>query len=724
MKSSSNGYKQTVYEFDGFRVDEGRKCIWYDDELVSITPKAFETLLVLIKNSGEVVTKDALLAEVWPETFVEESTLSQNILTLRKILGSFGSDKQFIVTVPRRGFRFVAPVTQRNGANSSNGHSVNGNGTGHALAVPEPVRGSLSNLLWAGAAALVVAILVGMWMIGSGGSMADNKFRAFRSSTLLSDASIKSAAISPDGGYVSLIERRENSERLLVRQIGEQNPLEIAAVKDGRIAGAVFSADSRYILYTETRQTDAGRLSELFRVPILGGARQAIVQDIDSPASISQSGKIAFVRRRSQEGDTQILIIESDGSGERVIAERKDDEGFTTAAISPDGSRIVAAARAKKSLTRPVELILIDTATGKRSSLTEQTWLWLGQSAWLADGSGIAVVAYGAMSPDLTDEVWIVSVPDGKARLLEAGMNGVFGVSLTGDGNSIAAVKSEKITSFVVAPISDLSKETAIVTKAGDQSLLPLGASWTADGRIIYSTTDGGNADIWTIAADGSDKNRLIADKYADLQPGLSVDGRSMYFLSNRTGQMAVWRSNADGSDPAKLTEGSDAFSLAVSPDGRHIYYTLRADSVFSQHLWRANADGSDAVKLATKQTFQPRISPDGKLIASFYPASENGPLVLSLLSAETGEVVRQFANRQTDFMHAWLPNGRELIALSRKGASTVFSKLSIETGTATVLRELPNEQVYRIALSPDGSKLFFERGVSVNNVLLLTSSN
>ena len=73
---------------------------------------------------------------------------------------------------------------------------------------------------------------------------------------------------------------------------------------------------------------------------------------------------------------------------------------------------------------------------------------------------------------------------------------------------------------------------------------------------------------------------------------------------------------------------------------------------------------------------------------------------------------------------HERIPGGKELIVLSRNGASTVISKLSIETGTATVLRELPNEQIYRIAISPDGSKLFFEKGVSVNNVALLTSSN
>ena len=102
----------TLYEFDEFRVDTNQKCLWHADRLVSLTPKAFETLLVLIKHRGEIVGKDVLLDEVWADTFVEESTLSQNILTLRKTLAAYKKDTQFIVTVPRRGYRFVVDVRE------------------------------------------------------------------------------------------------------------------------------------------------------------------------------------------------------------------------------------------------------------------------------------------------------------------------------------------------------------------------------------------------------------------------------------------------------------------------------------------------------------------------------------------------------------------------------------------------------------------------------------
>lgn len=99
------------YIFDEFILDVAERRLRRNGEFLPLTPKAFQTLVVLLKNSGSVVEKDALLDEVWPDTFVEEATLAQNVSTLRKTLGSKTTD-QFIATVPRRGYRFVAAVEQ------------------------------------------------------------------------------------------------------------------------------------------------------------------------------------------------------------------------------------------------------------------------------------------------------------------------------------------------------------------------------------------------------------------------------------------------------------------------------------------------------------------------------------------------------------------------------------------------------------------------------------
>ena len=91
-------------------MDPDRQVLYRDSQPVPITPKAFETLLALVRRSREVVSKEELLKEVWPDSFVEESNLSQNIFLLRKALGDTAENRQYIVTLPGRGYRFAAPV--------------------------------------------------------------------------------------------------------------------------------------------------------------------------------------------------------------------------------------------------------------------------------------------------------------------------------------------------------------------------------------------------------------------------------------------------------------------------------------------------------------------------------------------------------------------------------------------------------------------------------------
>ena len=105
------------YEFGLFRVKSDERVLMRGSDLVSLTPKAFEILLTLLENDGRIVRKDDLMKKVWPNTFVEEGNLTQNISLLRKALGESANGPQYIETVPRRGYRFVAPVTRSNGRN-------------------------------------------------------------------------------------------------------------------------------------------------------------------------------------------------------------------------------------------------------------------------------------------------------------------------------------------------------------------------------------------------------------------------------------------------------------------------------------------------------------------------------------------------------------------------------------------------------------------------------
>ncbi len=100
------------YEFGPFRLNAAEHIVLRDGQIIPLTPKVFEILLVLVENSGHVVDKDELLQKVWSDTFVEETNLTKNISILRKILSDGDAGKSFIETIPKRGYRFVAEVTK------------------------------------------------------------------------------------------------------------------------------------------------------------------------------------------------------------------------------------------------------------------------------------------------------------------------------------------------------------------------------------------------------------------------------------------------------------------------------------------------------------------------------------------------------------------------------------------------------------------------------------
>src|SRR6185295_4853497 len=99
-----------LYEFGPYRLDLSERVLWRGEDLLVLPPKVFDTLCMLVKREGTVVSKSELMEAIWADAFVEESNLSQNIYTLRRTLGVDQEGRQFIETVPRRGYRFAVPV--------------------------------------------------------------------------------------------------------------------------------------------------------------------------------------------------------------------------------------------------------------------------------------------------------------------------------------------------------------------------------------------------------------------------------------------------------------------------------------------------------------------------------------------------------------------------------------------------------------------------------------
>ncbi|HEX9927799.1 MAG TPA: winged helix-turn-helix domain-containing protein [Pyrinomonadaceae bacterium] len=745
------------FKFDDFHLDVGERCLTFQDQPVSLTPKAFQTLVLLLRNHGKVVEKECFLNEVWADTFVEETTLSQNILTLRKALSRFQKDKEFIVTVPRRGYQFVGEVQEILGDEEILGDKeiivVEKHTRTHLIAEQCEIHDSSDTnsdkitvnhrqLLLKGGFSPTKAISIGLlafmaFTIGyfaslgfkENQSFAESQFRKFRVDTIVADADIRNSVISPNGKYLALIQVKNGVQSLHLRQIENGNSFEIVPRINGKFIGAVFSPRDEQIYYSVSENPEPNKpgISTLYKVSVLGGASQEILHNIDSPVAISpDESRLAFVRRNPLSKETALILTDIEGKNERSLAIRQSESGFTNGGISwsPDGKLLSATVFQRENNRASAHVAVVNAESGEQKIVSHENWISAGQTVWLKDGSGILAVAYGAKSPSLNDELWVVSYPEGKARFVTNGINGDYGISLNAATNSIIAVEANKFACFLTAPVDNLYKNTHVLTTISDETPLPFGADWTNDGRIVYSSTNDGNADIFTISEDGSERKQLTSDASAEISPKLSADGRFLIFMSNRTGQMDVWRSDANGTNTMRLTANGNVKDSIISPDGKTVFYLVQDSESKVETLWRVSINGENPIKLTDRTTRSPRISPDGKTIACYISNPETNKMMLALVSAETGEVLKYPATPQNDdipFLD-WSKDGENLFVVLQRGKPFSLWKLPLNGSQPEQLREWENDAIFRLAISRNGERVFYEVGNQLNSVVQIQS--
>src|ERR1700675_3590935 len=100
-----------IFQFGEFQVDATARTLRRETGIVTLNRRAFDVLLYLVQNPGRVLTRDELLKNVWPDTFVDENSLAQSISVLRRALEERPGDNNYVVTLPGRGYQFVSPVT-------------------------------------------------------------------------------------------------------------------------------------------------------------------------------------------------------------------------------------------------------------------------------------------------------------------------------------------------------------------------------------------------------------------------------------------------------------------------------------------------------------------------------------------------------------------------------------------------------------------------------------
>ncbi|MBX7172436.1 MAG: winged helix-turn-helix domain-containing protein [Pyrinomonadaceae bacterium] len=732
-----------LYEFDNFRVDPNQKCLWHGEELVSLTPKAVETLLVLLENKGKVVDKETLLNKVWADTFVEEATLAQNISTLRKTFVG----KQFIETIPRRGYRFVGEVreilddeeifvieTHRQTRIVAQ-EEIHSSGE-IALTKTKPAFLMKNKFLIGTGVAACLGLLVGAFFVVRYAfqpkRMSDEQFREFQINKLTSSGNVDKITISPDGKYLALVEKQKGLSTLFLRQTSNANQIEVVPPNPNDFIGVTFSPDNEFIYFAVYQTLDEKtqtKIGVLYKVPILGGTRTEVFKDIDSPVALSPDGKkFAFIRNILNEKQSVLIVFDCSTANAKEIklTMRPLRNRFTEGGLSwsPDGKMIASAAFNSKDATNKMEIIVTNAENGEQTSLTKETWDWLGKIAWLADGSGIAVTSYGENSPNITDEIWIVSYPEGKLRQITNGINGFFGLGMAADSSSLATVKSDRMTSLWTAPKDKPNEAKMIRKNTIDGSLFKLGIDWTPDGKIVYATAQNGDAEIWIMDADGNNQKQLTDNEAADYSPKVSPDGRYVVFVSNRSNSKILWRMNIDGTNPMILSNLPNALSPTISPDGSSVYFSAMDSQTSRLTLWKVPINGGEATQISKLVALSPQISPDGKFLACFYP--DNGEigrrLKLTILSINDSTIIKQFEIFPPNSPFAWTFDGQAISYVNNSNGTSNIWLQPIDGSNPKQLTNSETEDIFQHSWSKAGNLVFVKETIN-NDIVLINNS-
>jgi eukaryotic-like serine/threonine-protein kinase len=546
-------------------------------------------------------------------------------------------------------------------------------------------------------------------------------FQQMKVSRFTSNGKTQRAAISPDGKYVVYAMGETRGQSLSVRQVATASNVEIVPTADVIYRGLTFSPDGNYIYYVV--QESNNPIQVLYQVPVLGGTPRRLLNDIDSPVTLSPDGtKLAFIRRARGQREDVLLIADSNGTNQQKVATRSGSEFFqiTGPAWSPDGKIIVSPAGSSEG-GRHMFYVAVNLADGSLKKVADVRWSNAGRVAWQPDGKGFVVT--GTEAGAIQSQVWQIAYPGGTVRRITNDLNDYRDLSLTADARSLVTVQTEARVNVWVVPTGEANAAKQITSGVGQYNGVR-GLTWTADGRIAYVSRQSGSQDIWLMNADGSKQRQLTAEARADVNPAITPDGRYIVFSSARTGNSNLYRMALDGSNQTRLTSGASDEFPTVTSDGQSVIYTATGSTLYT--LWRVPIDGGTPVQLTEKLSQWPAASPDGRWIACWYREETKQPWRVALLPAVGGAPSRLLDTPPTvdpSLPVRWLPNSQAISYVdNRNGVSNVWS-LTLEGGERKQLTNFTGEQIFWFDWSRDGKQLACSRGLIINDVVLLSAN-
>jgi Tol biopolymer transport system component/DNA-binding winged helix-turn-helix (wHTH) protein len=620
-----------VIHFATFEVDLRTGEVRKGGVKLKLSGQPFQVLAILLERPGEVVTRDELQKRLWPATFVDvDHNLNTAINKIREVLGDTAENPRFVETLPRRGYRFIAPV--------------DGNESAARAGEDQSSQRATGSHSWAMRLALAVAaclILAGAgWIVYMRRHAPAPSAQKSLTRLTFDDGLQIGATWSPDAGYIAYSSDRGGKFDIWVQHLSGGEPMQVTR-GPGEHWQPAWSPDGRYIAY-RSEEEQAG----VYIVPALGGSgRERKISSFGYyPRWSPDSSRILFRTTQFGEGN-RFYVVDLDGNQPReVLTQFLEDVQQPALAVAwhPDGKRVsVLLGHFGGGLalwTGPLD----GSAAGVRSEISP------------AVAKQLAEVGSAGILAETLDSTFSWA-PSGGAIYCQLGIRGVQNLwKLVLDPETLRITAMERLTTSPGPDgglaVSRDGKKLAFTAElqqirtwlypfdagrgritGGGQAVSPAGMStWylalSQDGtRMAFGVNHAGKFELWERLTPGGNATPIVVDDYLRDFPSWSPDGKQLAYqrfkLSPRISQVVVWSDEDRTERP--IGDTTRASLCSWSTDGKSfLVWELNPKTDFSElAIWplaaapHAERAGRKIAVDPAYNLWQPQMSPDGRWI-------------------------------------------------------------------------------------------------------------
>jgi serine/threonine protein kinase len=358
------------------------------------------------------------------------------------------------------------------------------------------------------AATVVILLLVigagyGIYSLFAGKGVVP--FQNFSISQLTRNGKSARAAISPDGKYILSEVVDGGMASLWLRNVPTNSNTQVIASADSRYVYLGFSTDGNYIYFTKA-EAAIGSVNNLFRAPVLGGAPQLLIRDIDSDISFSSDGKrFAFMRANDPDvGRFQLRTANADGSDEKMSVAGPMSEFSRFVAWLPNENRV---ARPQYQVGDMLTVInLVDVASGQAKAIASFKDKYFERLVWLPDGKGMIGLYQDPSSHYTRYQIGFIAYPGGQFHAVTKDTNSYRTLTLSGDAKTLATVQQKTLRSFYTIPATGTGADVPAPALPQEKDISDF--AWVGAGGFYLREEE----DFERVSVDGSNKSVLLSN--------------------------------------------------------------------------------------------------------------------------------------------------------------------------------------------------------------------